>query len=162
MPYDFNADDVFEVAEQLERNGAKFYQDASERVQDAAHKEFLSGLSRMEREHEQTFASMREALKGREVEPTVFDPEGEAEAYLRALADTRIFFEKKIDDRSMEGILKAAIQAEKDSIVFYLGMKDMVPAALGSDKLDKIVREEMSHLRNLSSELLRLKGSAHG
>ena len=28
MMYDFNADDMFEIAVQLERNGAKFYRDA--------------------------------------------------------------------------------------------------------------------------------------
>ena len=39
---------------------------------------------------------------------------------------------------------KAAILAEKDSIVFYLGMKDMVPEALGQSHLDAIIKEEMS------------------
>ena len=34
MSFDFNADDIFEMAEQLERNGAKFYTDASENVAD--------------------------------------------------------------------------------------------------------------------------------
>ncbi len=158
MQYDFNADDVFEMAEQLERNGAKFYEEASGKVDDEVHKAFLVGLSKMEIEHEKTFASMRDELKEKESAPTAFDPEGDAGLYLRALADTRVFFEKKMDDASMEGILKAAIQAEKDSIVFYLGMKDLVPGPLGVDKLDKIIREEMYHVRNLSSELLKLKG----
>ena len=30
MIYDFIADDVFEMAEQLERNGAKFYREAAQ------------------------------------------------------------------------------------------------------------------------------------
>ena len=30
MIYDFNADDIFEMAEQMERNGAKFYRTAAE------------------------------------------------------------------------------------------------------------------------------------
>ena len=158
MRYDFNADDVFEMAEQLERNGAKFYQEAAGRVEGEKHKAFLAGLSKMELEHEKTFASMREELKGKEKAPTVFDPEGESEQYLRALADTRVFFEKQIDISTMEGILLAAIQAEKDSIVFYLGMKDLVPGDLGASRLDKIIREEMAHVKTLSSELIRLKG----
>ena len=29
MMYDFNADDIFEMAEQLERNGAAFYRNAA-------------------------------------------------------------------------------------------------------------------------------------
>jgi len=157
MPYDFNADDVFEVAEQLERNGAKFYQDVAGQVEDEENKTFLTGLSKMELEHEKTFTAMRQELKGKEKESTVFDPEGEAELYLRALADTRVFFEKQIDTATMEGILKAAIQAEKDSIVFYMGMKEVVPEDLGGAKLEKIIHEEMSHLKMLSDKLLRLK-----
>ena len=35
-------------------------------------------------------------------------------------------FEKEIDVSSMQAILKSAITAEKDSIVFYLGMKEAV------------------------------------
>ena len=41
MSYDFNADDVFEMAEQMERNGAKFYRTAADSTQDSGNKEFL-------------------------------------------------------------------------------------------------------------------------
>ena len=58
------------------------------------------------------------------ISATAFDPEGEAALYLRSLDYTRVFFEKKIDTSSMEEILKEAILAEKDSIVFYLGMNE--------------------------------------
>jgi rubrerythrin len=154
MSYDFNADEVFEMAEQIERNGAKFYRDAAESVADFSNKDLLLGLSKMEEAHEKTFQSMRSALKSAEKASTVFDPSGEASLYLRALADTRVFFEKKIDASSILEILKAAIEAEKDSIVFYLGMKEAVPAALGQGRIDGIIKEEMGHIRLLSKELV--------
>ena len=50
----------------------------------------------------------------------------------------------------------SAIQAEKDSIAFYLGMKDMVPEELGNNKIDSSIKEEMSHIRILSEKLLDL------
>jgi rubrerythrin len=87
----------------------------------------------------------------------VFDPQGEAALYLRALADTRVFFEKDIDATSMREILKSAIEAEKDSIVFYLGMKDAVSENLGKDRIDGIIKEEMGHIKMLSKELLKYK-----
>ena len=34
MSYDFNADEIFEIAEQIERNGAKFYRNAAESIAD--------------------------------------------------------------------------------------------------------------------------------
>ena len=154
MSYDFNADDIFEMAEQMERNGGKFYRTAADQTEDSANKEFLSELARMEDQHEKTFKAMRAELSAKEKESTVFDPQGEAALYLRALADTRVFFEKKIDVTSMKQILKSAIEAEKDSIVFYLGMKEAVPENLGRGRLEHIIKEEMGHIRLLSKKLV--------
>jgi rubrerythrin len=154
MSYDFNADEVFEMAEQIERNGAKFYRAAAKSITNSSNKDLLLSLSKMEETHEKTFHSMRAALSSAEKASTVFDPEAEASLYLRALADTRVFFQKKIDLSSMTEILKSAIEAEKDSIVFYLGMKEAVSASLGQDRINQIIKEEMGHIRILSKELI--------
>jgi rubrerythrin len=159
MSYDFNADDVFEMAEQIERNGSQFYRNAA--TQDflsEEEKEMLLELARMEDQHEKVFQEMRAQLSGDEKASTVFDPEGEAVLYLRALADTRVFFERSIDTSSLEAILKNAIEAEKDSIVFYLGMKTSVAESLGKDRMDQIIKEEMGHIRLLSRKLVAVKG----
>lgn len=157
MSFNFNADDILEMAERLEHNGAKFYREASENVTAPQTKKMLAGLAQMEEEHEKTYKGLRAGLKEEETTPTAFDPEGESVQYLRALADTRVFFKVKIDLTSLEEILKAAIQAEKDSIVFYLGMKDVVPAGLGGKRIDDIIQEEMGHITLLSKELIALK-----
>ncbi len=153
MSYDFNADDIFEVAEQMERNGAAFYRDAAGSVDDSAVKEFLLEFAAMEDEHEKTFIELRKELTAAEKTPTIFDPNNESVLYLKALADTRVFFKKEIDTSTVEGIFKSAITAEKDSIVFYLGMKDLVPGALGKDRMDAIIKEEMGHIKVLSQKL---------
>lgn len=157
MSYDFNADDVFEMAEQIEKNGAVFYRQAAADVSDDDAKTFLLDLASMEDDHEKTFSAMRKKLSEQEKTATVFDPNDEAAQYLKALADTRIFFEKEIDTASMQAILKAAILAEKDSIVFYLGMKELVPDELGQSRLDAIIKEEMSHINLLSRRLVATK-----
>ncbi len=157
MIYDFNADDIFAIAEQLERNGAKFYRTAAKAVKDDNARQLLLRLAAMEDEHQKIFIQMHSQLTASEKTPTVFDPEGEAVGYLKALADTRVFFEKKIDTSSLEAILKDAITAEKDSIVFYLGMRETVPENLGRSRLDDVIKEEMSHVRLLSQELATQK-----
>jgi rubrerythrin len=154
MMYDFNADDIFEMAEQMERNGATFYKTAAAAIDDEQSRQFLLELAEMEIDHEKTFAEMRSSLSAAETASTVFDPEGESVHYLRALADTRVFFEKEIDTSSIEAILKDAITAEKDSIVFYLGMREAVPEKLGRSRLDDIIKEEMGHIRMLSKALV--------
>jgi len=157
MIYNFNADDIFEMAEQMERNGIKFYKTAAESVSDDEAKSLLLEFGDMEKEHEKIFSEMRKELSSDEKQSTVFDPQGEAALYLRALADTRVFFDKRIDVSSLENILKDAIQAEKDSIVFYLGMKEAVPESLGKSRLDHIIKEEMGHIRMLSGKLVQIK-----
>jgi rubrerythrin len=157
MAFDFNAKDIFEMAKQIERNGVKFYQTASANVSEEKEKQMLLMLAKMEEQHEKTFAEMEAALKDKETASTVFDPEDEAALYLKALADTRVFFEKMVDTSSMKSILTEAIGAEKDSIVFYLGMKDLVPEQSGKKRIDDIIKEEMGHIRLLAKELVSLK-----
>ena len=157
MIYDFSADDVFEMAEQIEKNGYKFYRFAAENVTDEEAKNLLLKFADMEKEHEKIFSEMRQSLFSEEKQQTVFDPQSEATLYLKALADTRVFFDKKIDLSSLKNILKDAIQAEKDSIVFYLGIKEAVPKNLGQKRLDKIIKEEMSHIRLLSNKLVQVQ-----
>lgn len=163
MSYDFNVDEVFEMAEQIERNGAKFYRRMAENISDISIRELFLDLAAMEDEHEKTFVSMRKDLSDQELKPTVFDPEREAALYLRALADLRIFDKEGKEDFVLpedlpEGektrkVLRVAIDLEKDSIAFYLGMKELVPERLGKNKIGDIIKEEMGHIRLLSNRL---------
>ena len=156
MGLDFNADEIFEIAEQIEINGGIFYRKAAEHVE-GEEKKFLIELAEMEDDHVVTFANLRKELTDKEKASFTFDPEDEAGIYLKALADTRVFFEKDLDPTTMQDILKAAITAEKDSIVFYIGMMDLVPGKLGKDKINYIIKEEMSHIVLLSKRLAKYK-----
>jgi len=154
----FNADEVFEMAEHIERNGVKFYRAAAAGAAKAIAPALLK-LADMEADHLEVFHQMREELSGRDLATTSFDPDGEGSMYLRTLADGKVFdfnadpSEKLSPAKSVEDILKIAIGLEKDSVVFYVGIKEMVPAGLGKEKLDKIVLEEMGHIGLLSREL---------
>jgi rubrerythrin len=153
MSFEFNADEIFAVAEEIERNGAVFYRDAAKKTNDAAARKLLGDLAAMEDEHLKTFRAMRDGLTERDRKSMTFDPNDESALYLNALANTRIFFKKQIGTASLEDVFKAAILAEKDSIAFYLGMKEVVPRSAGKSRLEDIIREEMKHVRILSERL---------
>jgi rubrerythrin len=157
MYHKFNAKEILEMAEQIERNGYEFYKKAAKDVTDTEIKDFLNELADMELKHEDFFKEMKNALSNTEQEDVVFDPYEETALYLQALADTRIFYQKEIDTTSAMDVLKEAIVAEKESIVFYLGMKDMVPEKSGKDKIDDIIKEEMKHIQIISKKLLKLQ-----
>ncbi len=161
MTISFSADEIFEMAEQIERNGAKFYRATAEKF--SAVRQVLLDLAAMEDEHEKIFAAMRAQLSSREQEPTVFDPDGQVQMYLRAMADGHVFdvkadpTEQLTGQETSEDILKMAIGMEKDSIIYYLGLKDFVPARAGKDKVEAIIKEEMSHIATLNQKLAALK-----
>jgi len=157
MAFDFTAKDLFEMAKQIERNGSTFYMNASKTVTGDREKQMFFDLAKMEEQHEQTFMEMEADLNKKEAANTVFDPDNEAALYLKSLADTQVFFEKDISATTLKSILKYAISAEKDSIVFYMGMKALVPRQLGKKRIDVIIKEEMGHIRMLSNELVTLK-----
>ncbi len=156
MTNEFNADDIFEMAVKIEQNGAVFYRDAAGQVEGEKNKNFLLDLARMEDEHEMTFANLKKDLTAREKETTTFDPEDENILYLKAFADSKVFFRKEKPDNSLKSILGCAIQTEKDSIAFYLGLKELVPEKFGRSKIDAIIKEEMGHIRLLAGKLNEL------
>ncbi len=155
----FNADDIFEMAEEIEREGAKFYRKAAENACCDTAKEMLAELASMEDDHLTTFSQMRSQLSGAEIKATVFDPQGEAAMYLQAFADGKVFdrsvapSEKLTGSESVDEILHIAIGLEKDSIAFYLGIKQMVPVDMGKERLDAIISEEMGHVRILAKAM---------
>jgi len=161
MDVTFNADEVFEMAEQIERNGAKFYRAAAEKFSSVG--QMLLDLASMEDEHEKIFKDMRAQLSGREQEPMAFDPDGELQMYLRVIADGEVFnvkaeaTEQLKGQKTAEGVLEMAIGMEKESIAFYAGLKECVPPRAGRDKVEAIIREEFSHIAALSEKLSTLK-----
>jgi len=157
MSMPFNADEVFEMAEQIERNGGKFYRAAAKKFPEVS--KLLLNLAAMEDEHLKTFSNMRAELSGTELEEPVFDPDGQAQMYLRVMADSHVFnvktdpVEKLANKDTPEEVLKMAIGLERDSIAFYVGLKEAVPSKAGKNKVEDIIKEEMGHIVILNQKL---------
>jgi len=157
MAMGFNADQILTVAEQIERNGAMFYRRAAKAQSDAKVKEMLAAMAEMEDEHERVFAAIHADLAEVERKEMVFDPDQELPLYLRSLADRNVFdvtgdpWDRLSGREGISDILRLAVQLEKDSIVFYLGLKDMVPARLGGPRIEAIIKEEMGHISTLAA-----------
>jgi len=159
MSFQFNADEIFEMAEQIERNGYRFYRAAAEKAAEPKNKELLLKLAEMEVEHEKVFSTLRSELSLSDKAPTAFDPDDQIGLYLQSMADGKVF-DMRTDpttfftgQQSMADILNKAIGMEKNSIIFYLGMKEIVSDSKGRDKIDSLIKEELAHIGFLSNEL---------
>ena len=62
MAYDFNIDQILEMAEQIERNGVIFYRETAEAIDDQSIKDLLNELAGMEVDHEKIFHAMHETF----------------------------------------------------------------------------------------------------
>jgi len=160
MSITFNADEILEMALEIERKGAEFYTRAAELEQSASARAMFLELAAMEEEHEKTFSAMRAGLSDDERKEMTYDPYGELPYYLQAFADRRavkkgLGSEVRISGKeTMEDILRLAIGMEKESIVFYLGLQDLVPERVGGARVDEILKEEMGHIATLG-DLMR-------
>jgi len=162
MPITFSANEIFEMAEEMERNGAKFYRKAAQNTSDDQAKQILLDMADMEDEHLATFQEMRKELSGQEKSWTVFDPDNQSVLYLQAMADARSYEGKKTPTEELTGnetpkeILETALNSEKESVVFYFGLKGLVPVRAGRDKVEAIIIEELSHITTLLKKLKSL------
>lgn len=152
----FNIDEVFEMARQIERNGVKFYAKAARQVGNEAVRKLLQNLSEWEQRHEQIFAGMQEDLPEAQ-RRRMYDPQDEAHQYLRAFVDGRVFdrdadpSQRITGSESFSELLDMAVAIEKDSIVFYAGVKPLL--GTGADRIEQIIREELKHIRILTTDL---------
>jgi rubrerythrin len=156
----FNIDEVFEIAEQIERNGARFYRKAAELFEASRAKSLLMDLAVMEDRHEKIFKEIHQELVKKSGMEDISSDDQPGQ-YLRAVAGGYVFpINKDPSDRltgneSLEEALKFAIQIEKDSIVFYLGIREIMPEELGKFDISKIIKEEMSHITFITNLLER-------
>ena len=159
----FNVDEIFEMAIRIENNGAAFYRKAAGLQSDTKNQKFLESLANMEDQHQRIFTEMRTTLTEKDKSPKVFDPYDEVSQYLAAMADNMggegspSVAESLTGNETLEEILQTAVGLEKDSILFYLGIKDLIPSQTGQDRIDGIIKEERRHVIQLSNLLEKLK-----
>ena len=152
MSISFSGSELINIAIGIERRGIAFYDIMIRSSENAATRDVFQYLANMERGHIQIFQSMLTEADKYQISETYA---GEYATYLQALVDSVVFTDDMVTsematqaDSDIEA-LELAIGAEKDSILFYYEMKDIMPKRV-QPTVDKIITEEKSHLRQLS------------
>jgi len=153
-----NAIEVFEIAEQIERNGAKFYRKAAELFNEPDICTMFMELADWEFKHEQVFKDMGTQLvkfnKKRNFlkqEKKQFDPKLMACLTVFGTGSEPPY--KLTSIEKITDVLKTAIEKEKDSIAFYEGLKDFAATSDDKNSIDDIIKEEMHHIKILNESL---------
>lgn len=158
MTRTFNTVEVFEIAEQIERNGAAFYRRAAELFEESDISTLFINLADWELRHEVILANMRKQLSGWERGVSIFDVEdtpldAKAMAGLGAFGIGADPAEQLSGSESRSEVLQMALQKEKDTVVYYTGLKSFVSDAIARDKIDDIVEEELRHIRIITQAI---------
>jgi rubrerythrin len=155
----YNAEEIYQMGVEIEKNGLAFYAAAAQSVKNADVKKLCEELGQWEGKHVALFEALKAKLPEAARQETSYDPNNELGMYLKAAADSHIFVANKeitalvANAKSPLDILHMALSFEKDSVVLYTTMKNMVPEHLGKKDLEKIIDEEIMHISFITRKI---------
>ena len=155
----FRASEMLQMAIEIERSGLAFYAACVRAARDERVGEVFQFMTGEEKRHIEIFRRMEEPLARYQLPETY---PGELQAYMRALIQERVFAEPEAGAQQAAAVenpfqaIALAIGFEKDSILFYSAMKQLVRQSEG-ETLDQVIAEEQGHIRRLMELRATLK-----
>ena len=148
----FTGSEIVELGIQIEKNGRDFYNTLVNQTKNPKAKDKFRYLAGEEEKHIAIFQEILNRVG--KYEPPESYP-GEYFAYMNALAGEHVFTQKDKGAEIAKNIasdkeaIDTGIGFEKDSIIFYEGMKKVV-LEYDHKVIDELIMQEQSHLRQLS------------
>jgi rubrerythrin len=148
----FSASEILEIGIQIEINGRAFYEALAAKAKGKVAGEIFSFLAGEEERHIGVFEGM--LAKAQRNVPAESYPQ-EFSEYMKELAGEHVFTRKGSGEEAAKAIrsdkeaVEKGIGFEKDSIVFYEGIKKSVPA-YDQKIIDGIIEQEKIHLVKLT------------
>lgn len=175
----FNGKDVLEMAVLIEQRGAGFYRKAAEMSRTEEQQSFFNDLAEMELQHSRIFTEQLEKAKltakkdstdsidayfkyvQQELQPAEQGPTlAQADAFVSKTVLSSQPQDMAAANTSMLNLAQTAMGMEKDSVVFYLSMRENMDEENDKLVIDGIVAEELKHIRMLSKLIAQLKQEA--
>ncbi len=152
------AAEALKWAMEIEKNGETFYNDVAAKSADPEVRSLFEALAVQERGHYRVFEKMLEEVRPDPDLSSVAVQYNEYQTYLEVVLDNALFagpekgltLAKQAQDR--ETALRAAMGFEKDTLLFFYDLLEMVSEAERGALLD-VILEEKSHLRHLAKML---------
>lgn len=176
----FSGKDVLEMAVLIEQRGAEFYRKAAALARSEEQQTFFQDLADMEEQHSRIFSELLDKAKA-DVKDAAASSEDAYFNYVQQelnsqretpqRAQAEAFMSKTLlsqspdtvaaTSRTLIGLAETAIGMEKDSIVFYLSLRQNCANGLEKDQVDMVIAEELRHVRLLSQFLEQLRKEAN-
>jgi rubrerythrin len=142
----FSANEILDMAIELEKNGERVYRDAIEKVSNPELITLLEWMADEEVKHANWFAELKLKLDQKSVNP--FMEKMSRELFNDLLGDKN-FILKDIDFSSVseiDDLIAIFIEFEKDSVRFYEVLEPFIEDPVSLESLQKIIDEENHHI----------------
>lgn len=152
----FTAAEAIEMAMEIEKNGETFYNAAAERATDPEVTALFKDLAVQEQGHYRVFQNMLGGItQAPDLPVTEYD---QYQAYVQVALENALFagpdkalaLAEQAKDR--ETALRAALGFEKDTMLFFYDLRDMVSEG-DRQAISKVIQEEKKHVRRLANML---------
>ncbi len=150
MASPYSAKELVDIAIGIERRGIIYYDIIARSTENDQARAVFEGLARMERVHLATFEHMLDDTGDAKLN------EGEEEGYIATLLEDAVFTDDSVtadEAAQADSDIKAmelAISAEKDAILYYYELRDLLPDDMAS-LVNRILAEEKRHLAQLTA-----------
>jgi rubrerythrin len=152
----FTAGQALEMALEIEQNGEAYYNAVIEKTSDPEVKTLFGDLAAQERIHYKVFQRMLGDVKpAPELPAEEYD---QYDAYMRAALSNALFagpdkalrLAEQAED--METAVRGALGFEKDTLLFFYDLREMV-SEKDREAVSRVIAEEKSHVRRLARKL---------
>ena len=151
----YSVNEIIEMAVSIEKNGYAFYHEATKRKDiDDKSREFIAFLRDQELNHEKTFLNLRDDA---DIQVLELSPDWEmVSAYLTSIVDGRLFHSEHsaiklaTEAKDLMEIVDNAITFEKDTLLYFHAINDIISNPKAKDALRRIINEEVSHVLKLN------------
>jgi rubrerythrin len=141
----FTIGDIIDLAIQIEENGEKVYRKAAREISNSSISSLLLWLAGEEVKHAKWFSELKE-----KVNETAQDPRIE-ETGNRILQG--VLGDQSFSLRDVDYLLKAAIEFQEDTVLFYEMIQAFIDEKETLNHLDTIIQGEKDHIRLLRESL---------
>lgn len=147
----FTGSEVIEVGIQIEKNGRDFYSGLVDNSKNQEIKNLFKYLAAEEEKHIVNFSDILDSVKKDELAGVYSE---EYFAYMNVLAREYVFTQENKGEEIAKNVksdkeaIELGIGFEKDSIIFYQGMKK-VTKEQDIKIIDELITQEQEHLRKL-------------
>ncbi len=147
----FTLTDICNIAIQIEQNGAATYLGASKTMKDPKLAEVLAWMAREEENHARWFESIQ---SDKVLTAEQMKMEAVGRSLLQEIVQSNTFsLDNDVlkDTTQLSDLISQSIEFERDTILFYEILLDLLEDEDTIEKLNTIIREEHNHIKKLKS-----------